>query len=117
MAGAPVRQRRLRKLRTILKVATNYIWTLREPDLDLQNLTLSRKFTGFYFPLVICILCRLDTDQTLEEPLLQVIFSPPMLRDLKKLESSQVSGITQIQPSDKPDTAEKLPDSEDDRGE
>jgi len=58
----------------------------------------------------------LDTDQTLEEPLLQVIFSPPMLRDLKKLESSQVSGITQIQPSDKPDTAEKLPDSEDDRG-
>merc|ERR1712150_14853 len=55
-----------------------------------------------------------ETDQTMEEPLLQVIFSQPMLRDLKKLETSQVAGITQIQPLNK---AEKLPDSDqDDRG-
>lgn len=63
------------------------------------------------------MLCRdTDTDQTEEEPLLEVIFSQPMLRDLKKLETiSQVTGITQIQPVTK---AEKLPDSDqDDRGE
>ena len=72
-----------------------------------------------YLPIVICILRRDDTDQTKEEPLLEVIFSQPMLRDLKKLEasqeSSQVSGVTEIQPVNK---AEKLPDSDqDDRGE
>ena len=51
----------------------------------------------------------------MEEPLLEVIFSPPMLRDLKKLEASQGAGETEVQPINK---AEKLPDSDqDDRGE
>merc|ERR1711997_1266479 len=56
---------------------------------------------------------KLDTDQPMEEPLLQVIFSPPMLRDLKKLESSPVSGITPIQPLTKADTGDS---DQDDRG-
>ena len=61
---------------------------------------------------------RFDTDQTKEEPLLQVIFSQPMLQDLKKLESSQSSQMSGITPLSKAETVEKLPDSDqDDRGE
>ena len=66
----------------------------------------------------MCLLCRFDTDQTKEEPLLQVIFSQPMLQDLKKLESSQSSQMSGITPLSKAETVEKLPDSDqDDRGE
>ena len=65
---------------------------------------------GYYFLTVTCMLCRVDTDQTMEEPLLEVIFSKPMLGDLKKLESSQIQPLNNKE--------EKLPDSDqDDRGE
>ena len=65
---------------------------------------------GYYFLTLTCMLCRVDTDQTMEEPLLEVIFSKPMLGDLKKLESSQVQPLNNKE--------EKLPDSDqDDRGE